>query len=394
MNDDEIKFYLKKVGLKKDQDIVEFWYSKPGVIRDKLDQIIPTIGQKIEKVIRWKTEDGKIALQQIRDFIKKTLEEKKRIDENNFKNGVNSFDRVIIDFNNVKIENMSINDYMYSKIKHYYSISGWNDLCGASLDGFFLQNAIIKNAVFSFGSFNNSTLQGLKFQNCNLSLCSFNNCHLSNVSVDENGSMSDCSWINSTLNVIEISSRNFGVNPNYMKIGYWGLIKIAFTGIVEKRDTRNYTDFSSCEIKNDNYLFQFREHSDYINWYQSTVHKYSKINEIENFCIKNYKRFSNVFNAISTKNWHSPLVTLLFGAFITFLFSFIYYFFRDLFENVDSYSKALNLSVHVFTTLGLSNMLPDFDKSEFGLWIISIECILGYVWLALTMMVFARKIFK
>ena len=61
---------------------------------------------------------------------------------------------------------------------------------------------------------------------------------------------------------------------------------------------------------------------------------------------------------------------------------------------MDSYFKSLNLIIHVFTTLGLSDLKPDLNKSEIGLWLTSLECSLGYIWLALTMMVFARKIFK
>lgn len=393
MTIEKIKFYFKKVGYKKGS-IINFWYSNPAVIKDKLDRVIPTLGQSVEKVIRWETDAGKIALKTIHNFITEKLEETKRINSENFRNKIYNSKKTIIDFNEILIENMSINDYMYSKIKHYYSTSGWNDLCGISLENFWIQNAIIRNAVFSFGSFDGSTLQGLVFENCNLNSCSFNDCHLSYLKVDSIGSLQDCSWINSTINVIEISSKNFGVNPNYSRIGYFSLIKIAITGKIEKKEKRNYTDFSSCEILNDDNSLQFKEHSDYINWYQSTIYKYSKINTIENSWLKNSIRITNILNALSTKNWYSPSITILSGAFITFLFSLLYYFFRDLFQNIDSYSKALNLSIHIFTSLGFSIILPNKDNSELALWIISFECILGYIWLALTMMVFGRKIFK
>ena len=157
MTDRQIRYYFKKNGY-NGGSITEIWYQNPVEIRDKLDKYIPALGQKTERLIRWKTDAGLKALGDIRAFIKDKITSTSEINTQSRMSGNNSFRNTVIDFNELLINGQSINDYLYSTIKHLYSYTGWNDLSGIPLDNIRISNAVIKNAQLSQAIFDNSVL--------------------------------------------------------------------------------------------------------------------------------------------------------------------------------------------------------------------------------------------
>ena len=183
------------------------------------------------------------------------------------------------------------------------------------------------------------------------------------------------------------------MNPEYEKISYFQLIKTAFNG--KNSRLSSYTNFSTCTLINDNLNFRFKEHIEYINWYQSTMFKYGEIKSESNWLRRNIIRSTNIINAITTMNWFSPIPTLVTGFIVIIIFSLIYCFlFNSFFIGLTSYGRSLNFSVQIFTSLGFGDMKPDLNKGILGSVLISIECALGYFWIALTLMVFGKRIFR
>lgn len=393
MTDEQIKYYFKQVG-HKGRSITEVWYRNPNEIKSKLDKYIPALGQKIEKIIRWRTDIGIKALGDIRAFIKEKLDGTSEINTKNFKEGNYLFRVPIIDFNELIINGKTINEFLYSNIKHSYSYGNWNDLSGIPLDNIRISNAIIKNAQLSHASFDCSVLQSIEFFNCNFNDCSFQNCHLTGLRIpDGSGAFSNCNWIGSTVNAIEISSKNIGINPVYKKISYARLIMSAFNGGSSRQS--KHTDFSACTILNDDIIYQFKEHVEYINWYQSTMIKYGQVKKEKRWIKRISKKTINATNALTTMNWYSPISTLLTGIIVILIFSLLYNFaFNYYFIGLDSYGKALNFSLQIFTSLGFGDMKPDLTKGILGSTLISIECALGYFWIALTIMVIGKRLIR
>ncbi|MFW6046888.1 MAG: pentapeptide repeat-containing protein [Candidatus Woesearchaeota archaeon] len=393
MTEKQIRFYLRKVGY-QDRSIVAIWYRNPSEVRGKLDKYLPTLGQKIETIIRWYTDDGIKALGEIRTFIKRKINEASDFNSREMQKGSLKFKKTVIDFNELFIEGQSINEYMYSKINHLYRHNNWNDLSGIPLTNLSLDNAIIANAQLSNAIFDNSNFYNVEFINCNLHSCSFKNCHSSTLFISgDRGAFSDCDWRGSLVNNIDISSKNIGINPIYKKISYFKLLGIAIKGDIPKN--YNHTHFSACQIFDDNTTYQFRKHIDYINWYQSTLIKYSKLKTERNIFIRIFLMLKNLINAATSMNWYSPFSTLFTGGLVILLFSFIYYFLiNSYYLGIENYWQSLNFSLQIFTNLGFGIIKPILSKGILGNTLVSVESALGYFWLALTIMVFSKKIYR
>tara|TARA_R110002124_G_C8937662_1_gene512457 strand:+ start:72 stop:1283 length:1212 start_codon:yes stop_codon:yes gene_type:complete len=403
MTEKEIKYYLKKVGY-KGRNIIEIWYRNPSEAKNQLDNYLPTLGQKIERIIRWKTDEGIKVLGQIRSFIKSKTDLSKITLEQNDKNGYNTPNITIIDFNELKIEGKSINDYMYEKIKHNYSYSGWNDLSGINLSNLTLHNVVIKNALFANANFDNANFDNanfdnanfynIKFENCNLPNCSFRNCNISSIRIaNGSGSFANSNWNGSSVNNVEISSKNFGNNPIYRRVSYFQFLKIALTG--KPNNDSNYTNFTTCTLLSDNTNYQFKIHHEYINWYQSSLLKYGKIKSIPNFFRRNVIKMVNFLNALFSMNWFSVSAAFFAASLLIFLFSVIFYYLTtDYYSGMDNYTDSLNFSIQIFTNLGYGDIKPDLSKGSIGNFLVSIESLLGFFWLALIIIVFSKKINK
>ncbi|HCG5296073.1 TPA: hypothetical protein NJZ52_003811 [Vibrio parahaemolyticus] len=75
MTENEIREHFEKVGY-KGRSIVDVWFQNWDKIRPDLERKHPTLSQKIETHIRWKTDTGKKVLAEILTYIET---KKKRI---------------------------------------------------------------------------------------------------------------------------------------------------------------------------------------------------------------------------------------------------------------------------------------------------------------------------
>ncbi|WP_416171396.1 ion channel [Algoriphagus boritolerans] len=67
---------------------------------------------------------------------------------------------------------------------------------------------------------------------------------------------------------------------------------------------------------------------------------------------------------------------------------------KENFLNISSFGDSINFSVQIFTGLGYADIKPDLTKGSLGNTIVSIENIVGYIWISLTLVVIGRKILK
>ncbi|MBK7056750.1 MAG: pentapeptide repeat-containing protein [Leptospiraceae bacterium] len=375
MKAEEIRNLFKLLGF-EGRSITEIWYNDDGKLKKKLNEYDQTLAQKIESLIRWETDIGKKVLGEVRAFIKEKIDMTKKVNEDSFQLGIHHFELTIIDFNELKINNKSLNDYFYENVPHSRKYTGWNDLAGIPLENISISNAIIRNALFSDSNFSNSVLQSIRFEKCNLNNCSFKNCHVSALRIEAaHGSYSNCDWSGSLVNAIEISSKMFGGNSNLNKISYFELIK---RSLCINKKNKSYTDFVFCQLINDDTDLQFKDIFNYINWYQNTMNLFNSASKEKNPVKKFSKVIMNFAITITTMNWHSFTATVVTGAFIIFIFSLSYWYWNDIYTDITNYERALNFSIQIFTSLGYGDIKPDLKKSNIGLWVVSLETALGY----------------
>ncbi|HAH37413.1 MAG TPA: hypothetical protein DEQ87_09500 [Algoriphagus sp.] len=393
MNRNQIQRILKKNGLQGDS-LVDVWYSDHSKARDLLDRIIPGYGQKIEKQIRWETEPGIKALEIIKSKINILQKETAAQNSERVRSGDYQIEKTIIDFNQILIDGISISQFMYTNIPHTYSTGGWMDLLGIPLKWIRLQNCIIRNAQLSCGIFDNSEFYNVEFLNCNLNDCSFKNCRIGFIRFgDQSGSFTNADLNNAFVNAIDFSSKMWG-GAKINEISYFGLLKISIFGENSFSKYNNYTSFSACNVSVDSEQEPYKELSEYVIWFQNTISKFSKISSEPRIFPRELHRMKNVLLAFSTKNWSSISAIFFSAALIVLTFSFSFLFLKENFLNISSFGDSINFSVQIFTGLGYADIKPDLTKGSLGNTIVSIENIVGYIWISLTLVVIGRKILK
>ena len=109
--------------------------------------------------------------------------------------------------------------------------------------------------------------------------------------------------------------------------------------------------------------------------------------------------FGNLFLKLTTGYGERPLNVLISWIIIIFGFSFIYYIFSGIYNgiayNITSYNpnflETLYFSIVTFTTLGFGDLAP---KPGFFQLFASFEALLGAIFMAMFIFVFARKMIR
>ncbi|MBA4298918.1 MAG: hypothetical protein C0433_02255 [Cyclobacterium sp.] len=393
MNRDQILRHLNKNGL-QGKTLVQAWYFDHVKARDLIDRIIPGLGQKIEKQIRWETEAGKKALEIIKSRIVTLQDETGNRNSERVRMGNYQIEKTIIDFNKILIDGISISQFMYDNIPHLYSTAGWVDLSGIPLKWIRLQNCIIKNAQLSNGIFDNSSFYNVEFFICNLNDCSFKNCRIVHIRFgDQSGSFSNADLSETFVNAIDFSFKKWG-GAIIKKISYFDLLKIAITGKNNFSKNNGYTSFLACNVEIDNEHNSYKEKSYYVIWFQETVAELTSINDKELSFKREVRRIINILNILFTKNWSSISAIFFSAGLMILLFSFIYLFNKEYFLSLNNFGDSFNFSAQIFTGLGYADIKPDLSKGWIGNTIITIENFIGFVWISLMLIVIGKKIFK
>jgi len=254
-------------------------------------------------------------------------------------------------------------------------------LKGANLKGAYLRGAILKNSRLDSTCLENAEmlgadLQNAKLWNSNLTGAKLQNSNLRNAEFNEKTVLFDVNLYQSKI------------DNSTLKFAYANLDKIV---LQEKNKVYKKAKEVYRALKN-----YFRQEG----MYDISGEYYYKEKLMEAKCNwKDKKYFKWIFNILLNLvagYGERPLNVLIWWISIIFGNSFIYYFFSGIYNgiaiNIASYSpkylEALYFSIVTFTTLGFGDLAP---KPGFFQIIASIEAILGAIFMAMFIYVFARK---
>ena len=252
-------------------------------------------------------------------------------------------------------------------------------LKGAYLRGAILENTRLDKACLQDSDLTGANLQNTKLWNSNLQGADLKRTNLRDAEFNEktvlhNVNLFQCRFDNSTL-----------------KYAYEQLDK----KVIHEREQK-YSEAKNIYVVLKNY---FRQEG----MYDISGEYYYREKLMETKCNlkdkKYFKWISNMFLNLVAGYGERPLRVLIWWAGIILGYSFIYYFYNGIYirivNNINSYNpkflEALYFSIVTFTTLGFGDLAP---KPGFFQLFASFEALLGAIFMAMFIFVFARKMIR
>lgn len=378
---------LEKLGLKKNENISDFWFLKKNEIISKNNFLEADDNlDELSLIIRWESEIGKVFKTELLKFIQQIQEENIQLRNEASKKGIYSF--IFADINfinfNFKYKNIVYDSFDFCKLFDTSQIFGFCDFRGIELKNISINDSILRNGCFSLSNFSNSNFQQVELDNINFVKANFINSRLVSIKFVNNSTLSGANLTNAFINAISLTNNILGDGVQYNKISYLQLLKKTIG--VEKTN-RNHTELLFLDTKSiTNYeLFEFKNYGE---WYM----KVSRLIRESKFDLK--KKTSILFQIIISKYWTSYRVFGFTTIITILLLSIIFNSISDNFTRSGEiktfdFIDSIYFVVVTFTTLGYGDISP---HNHLGQIFVILTSLIGYLFLAIFIYLLSKKI--
>jgi len=295
----------------------------------------------------------------------------------------------IANFQNVNFHKANLRNTMFSSAIFGNAYFGGANLesaylKGANLKGVYLRGAILKNCRLDSTCLENAEMIGADLQNAKLW-----NSNLTGVKL-QNSNLRNAEFNEKTL-LFNANLYQSKIDNSTLKFAYANLDKIV---LQEKNQLYKKAKEVYRNLKN-----YFRQEG----LYDVSGDYYYRERLMENKCNREEKKiFIWIFDTLlklTTGYGEKPLNILLWWIGIIFVYAFTYDVFNGIYNgiayNITSYNpkffEALYFSIVTFTTLGFGDLAP---KPGFFQLFASFEALLGAIFMAMFIFVFARKMIR
>lgn len=315
------------------------------------------------------------------------------------------------------------------------------NLKGVIFEGANLERATLGSSILENADFNNANLEGADFEGSDLKKSLFYRANLKKADF-RGADLKDTNFMDSNLYKAILGGTNLQnailtkCNLQEAYLGGANLENVDLHGSNLRdadfsEDTKLHNvNLFKCKIENSNLKFAFNQIDDKVIQERNSEKNYFEAKEVYR-TLKNYFRQESIYD-ISGKyyykeklmeakcNWKDkkyfkwisnmflnlvagygerPLRVLIWWVGIILGYSFIYYFYNGIYirmaNNINSYNpkflEALYFSIVTFTTLGFGDFAP---KPGFFQLFASFEALLGAIFMAMFIFVFARKMIR
>lgn len=382
---------LEKNGYNKDpMTLFDFWEKNKTQLHSKIyDKSVAD--DTFELQVRWyssqKLEEAKI----IRKYIQKKVN-----DNNKVANEQQKVVKVTIDFSDINppVSSCTISKFVNGDLKKYELV----DLRGINLIDMHVSGCNFKNCCFNDAFFDFSEFINVSFIDSTFSRTSFYKSEL--IAVDMHGISA---WAGAYVDgayLSQISDFNENTLPypfvtsdiTYLQLVGQLINKIRYSDSKFKDEflKQGFTVYSDVSVEGLKKL-EVKELKEHITWFQSWNQR------LLNFkTLKPGRKIEFSIALLFTKYWSSALTFAGVILFVDFIFSCIFFFCSSSFNHltipnnhIATFIKSFYYSTVTLLTLGYGDVFPLYWGGQI---IVTVEVLLGYVFLGLFIYLISRRV--